>query len=100
MINGNRMHQILISSLIAKGPNTYGHFLKTCFHYVFHLWDIVCRLIRTILYLIHFRIRLTLQNVEKVKGSEYFPNALYLTHMITLSMLIYYTVIVVQHVLC
>jgi hypothetical protein len=62
MINGNRMHLSSISSLIAKGLNTYVN--KACFFFAkksfaLSIWGIVCRLLSIFyIYLIHFIIRL------------------------------------------
>jgi hypothetical protein len=69
-INGNRMHRSSISSLIAKGLNTYVK--KVFLFFIFNklatisqpvltlsLWSIVCRLLRIFYFnLIHFRIML------------------------------------------
>ena len=46
MINGNRMHLSSISSLIAKGLNTYVNKLFQFFIFTLSLWGIVCRLMR------------------------------------------------------
>ncbi|KAK6292729.1 hypothetical protein J4Q44_G00373140 [Coregonus suidteri] len=69
MINGKRMHLSSISSLIAKGLNTYVNTYFYCFIFnickkfkktvfALSLWGIVCRLMREKYNLIHFRIRL------------------------------------------
>jgi hypothetical protein len=70
MINGNTMHLSSISSLIAKGLNTYVNkvflffifntfakiYTKKCF--ALSLWGIVCRLIELNIFLVNFRITL------------------------------------------
>ena len=61
MINGNRMHLSSISSLIAKGLNTYVNmvFLFFIFNtFALSLWGIVCKLMRVKKCLLHFRIML------------------------------------------
>ena len=65
MINGNRMHLSSISSLIAKGLNTYVN--KVCLKKQKHLQTFI----KT-----YFHFVTKGYCVDKWKGCEYFPNAL------------------------
>ncbi len=67
MISGNRMHLSSILSVMAKTVNTYVHVIFSFFiickdfkqtSFTLSLWGIVCRILRKIMNLIHFGIRL------------------------------------------
>ena len=101
MIKRNGRHLSYISRVITKSLNTFFNVIFTFFLFnkfakmsvfILSLWGIECRLMREKKYLNDFSIKLQhIKMWKKVKGSEYFLNALYMHYCALLTNKIDYT---------